>query len=192
MHVHNEHNTYSRRDSCIPRRTTIYVDRYMRSRTVQTTLQGQPHNPCTAQTIPFRSMSPLKSRRHKHASYNSRRYCKNTNFLKINNFLSQIDQNIAKSFISISIRTRETLNSFDSVTKRYITNMDIIETSKLISLTLNKFYFNRSIFALRYVKRKKDTWKCARISNCASSMKRGPDLHGDSTRGTVARNIFIK
>lgn len=190
MHVHNEHNTYSRRDSCIPRRTTIYVDRYMRSRTVQTTLQGQPHNPCTAQTIPFRSMSPLKSRRHKHASYNSRRYCKNTNFLKINNFLSQIDQNIAKSFISISIR--ETLNSFDSVTKKYITNTDIIETSKLISLTLNKFYFNQSIFALRYVKRKKDTWKCARISNCASSTKRGPDLHGDSTRGTVARNIFIK
>lgn len=157
MHVHNEHNTYSRRDSCIPRRTTIYVDRYMRSRTVQTTLQGQPHNPCTAQTIPFRSMSPLKSRRHKHASYNSRRYCKNTNFLKINNFLSRIDQNIAKSFISISIRTRETLNSFDSVTKKYINNTDIIETSKLISLTLNKFYFNRSIFALRYVKRKKDT-----------------------------------
>lgn len=192
MHVHNEHNTYSRRDSCIPRRTTIYVDRYMRSRTVQTTLQGQPHNPCTAQTIPFRSMSPLKSRRHKHASYNSRRYCKNTNFLKINNFLSQIDQNIAKSFISISIRTWETLNSFDSVTKKYINNTDIIEASKLISLTLNKFYFNRSIFALRYVKRKKDIWKCARISNCASSMKRGPDLHGDSTRGTVARNIFIK
>lgn len=192
MHVHNEHNTYSRRDSCIPRRTTIYVDRYMRSRTVQTTLQGQPHNPCTAQTIPFRSMSPLKSRRHKHASYNSRRYCKNTNFLKINNFLSQIDQNIAKSFISISIRTWETLNSFDSVTKKYINNTDIIEASKLISLTLNKFYFNRSIFALRYVKRKKDTWKCARISNCASSTKRGPDLHGDSTRGTVARNIFIK
>lgn len=59
LHAHNEHNT--RRDSCIPRRTTIYVDRrYMRSRTVQTTLQGQPHNPCTAQAIPFRSMSPLK------------------------------------------------------------------------------------------------------------------------------------